>query len=159
MLDGIDECDENETVVADIIRVTQNSRVKLLLFSRPSVITLSHAVCTEHRFDIQNLTGADIRTFLTSMLYANRNLFPNGGNISELANRLVFGADGMFLWARLMIDYLKLPLHSPSKRVRIINNVTMPEKNQRHVRADISTYTTASRSILATTSQVGFLRG
>lgn len=41
--------------------------------------------------------------------------------------QLVRGADGMFLWAKLMVNYLNSPALTPSKRLSTIHRVLFPE--------------------------------
>lgn len=46
---------------------------------------------------------------------------------SNLVERLVIGADGMFLWASLMVMFLSSPALSPMRRLRTIADVILPE--------------------------------
>jgi hypothetical protein len=44
-----------------------------------------------------------------------------------LIHRLVNGADGMFLWARLMTQFLRSPALTPAQRLRTIREINFPE--------------------------------
>jgi len=59
--------------------------------------------------------------------FIEEDLLPEDSDISELVDHLVKGADGMFLWARLMINYLSSPALTPFQRIKTILRVIMPE--------------------------------
>lgn len=130
VLDGIDECNESEQLVSDLEEIFGGSTVRLLLFSRPNVLALANALSTEQRFSVGKRTESDICQYATSQirLIKHRRLLPPDSDISELVERLVSGSDGMFLWAKLMIDFLKLPIWQPKKRIKLILDVTRPER-------------------------------
>ncbi|KAK3319509.1 hypothetical protein B0T19DRAFT_268571 [Cercophora scortea] len=130
ILDGIDEA-QNET---ELVRVLQDlasiKSCRLLLFSRPTVASLQRAVPKELQMEVSKArVESDIHLFLESELdqFMCDGLLPASADISQLADQLTFGADGMFLWARLMTLYLASPVFHPSRRMQIIHNVTFPE--------------------------------
>ncbi|KAK0645510.1 hypothetical protein B0T16DRAFT_141111 [Cercophora newfieldiana] len=45
----------------------------------------------------------------------------------SLIDHLIKGADGMFLWARLMIDFLRSPCMTSAQRMDIIRQINVPE--------------------------------
>jgi len=47
--------------------------------------------------------------------------------IPNLVDHLIRGADGMFLWAKLMVNYLNSPALTPAKRLETIQHVIFPE--------------------------------
>ncbi|KAK3998072.1 hypothetical protein QBC44DRAFT_375961 [Cladorrhinum sp. PSN332] len=47
--------------------------------------------------------------------------------VDELTEHLVRGADGMFLWSRLMIEYLQSSALSRERRMTTIKNINFPE--------------------------------
>ncbi|XTI93302.1 hypothetical protein V2W45_1498872, partial [Cenococcum geophilum] len=82
------------------------------------------------KFDINRSTSSDIRLLLAHRvdeLICDRLLRENV-NKEEIVEQLVQRADGMFLWADLMIKYLRSPVFTPTKRINIIMAVSLPEK-------------------------------
>ena len=130
VLDGIDESANPDLVSSQLKALVTNARVKLICFSRSNVNCLQNQVPLDQRvgFD-RRTTWPDIRRFLMHHLEAllNENMLPPSIDINHLAAILVNGADGMFLWARLMVNYLNSPALTPSSRLKIINSVRLPE--------------------------------
>jgi hypothetical protein len=129
VLDGIDECEENATLVGHLLRLGKDSDVKFLLFSRPNVEPLSWTVPEEHQLPIGRKTSDDIGVFLVRKVerLKDEGKLPPKADTAGLAGHLLTGADGMFLWARLMISFLNSPAHSRASRIEIIQNVILPE--------------------------------
>jgi hypothetical protein len=130
VLDGIDECDDKDELVSDLVEIFSPGDAKVLMFGRPNVIALTATLPPQRRFDITEQTKSDIRQYTTSQLQwiVQRRLIPADADLQKLADHLVSGSDCMFLWARLMIDFLKLPVWQPKKRVKLILAVTTPER-------------------------------
>lgn len=129
VLDGIDECRDSETLIHQLLRLKQESKVKLLLFSRPNVVPLSRAMPIEQQLLIGRRTSGDIKIYLMRKVTCLQDdgLLPRDVVAGSLVDHLLTGADGMFLWARLMISYLKCPALSRAQRVEVIENVILPE--------------------------------
>ena len=134
VLDGIDECVDHLRLITDLQKITQDSEAKLLMFSRPNVDEIDKTFGNVQLMElsIDRATAglvADIHLFLSrklDLLFKNRYL-PSDANKSQLVDHLKTGADGMFLWARLMVSYLKSRALTPRQRVRVITDVTLPE--------------------------------
>lgn len=128
ILDGIDESCDHAILIKDISSLLSATPVKTLLFSRPNV-DIPEDVPDEHRFNVGQLTSGDIQTFLERKLIdlVARRLLPSTANINQLRARLVTGANGMFIWARLMVNYLNSYGLTVTKRLQEIENVTLPE--------------------------------
>ncbi|KAF2687993.1 hypothetical protein K458DRAFT_467542 [Lentithecium fluviatile CBS 122367] len=73
------------------VMIFDQARAKLLLFGRPNVIALTHALPTEQRFDIGNRNDPNIRAYFASELghIQGRKLLPNGTNQLSLENHLL----------------------------------------------------------------------
>jgi len=131
VLDAIDESNEPYRVVHKLKDLATTAPIKLMCFSRPNVNSLQTLVPPPRqvKFD-RNLVKPDIKTFLVHSL---RDLVDEGrlprsvGNIDALAEILVYGADGMFLWAKLMVKYLNSTALTPTSRLRTIQDVHFPE--------------------------------
>lgn len=128
ILDGIDESCDHAILIKDMSSLLSATPVKTLLFSRPN-IDIPEDMPDEHRFNIGQFTSGDIQTFLERNLInlVTRRLLPSTANINQLRSRLVTGANGMFIWARLMVNYLNSSGLTVTKRLQEIENVTLPE--------------------------------
>ncbi|KAL1605045.1 hypothetical protein SLS60_004588 [Paraconiothyrium brasiliense] len=130
IIDGLDECEDPEVVTKDLLALTNGSKnIKLLLFSRPNVSALFKTVPDKQRLNIGNLNKADIEALVRSQLdeMDEEEMFPATADITELGDRMIFGASGMFLWVRLMLAYLNSPALTRRQRSEAIMNITTPE--------------------------------
>ena len=130
ILDGVDECDDIVGLTQLLIWMGANTSVKILLFSRPNVGKLQRMIPKAQRTTVDRCrTGADIERFLQNQLQAfvKEELLAATAEFSDLVKRLVIGADGMFLWARLMINHLESPALTPRARLRVVLDVILPE--------------------------------
>lgn len=128
VIDGLDECGDPDGCLCDLMLALEGCTTKLIIFSRPnierllevddpnSVITITHD--SNHR---------DIRRYLAPRLeMLQKKHLPPGTRTEDLLDHLLLGANGMFLWGRLMIEYLKSPAHTPSLRLAAIQNLQSP---------------------------------
>jgi hypothetical protein len=132
ILDGIDECFETQTLVEKLLELTQVPQVRCLLFGRPggqSIAPFLQTVPEECRFNLRGFTDADVRYFLETHVQrlSEKSLFPSSTSPADIVSRLAMGADGMFLWARLMIGCLESYAFTPAQRLRVIMDVKTPE--------------------------------
>ncbi|KAI5864446.1 hypothetical protein GGS23DRAFT_596079 [Durotheca rogersii] len=130
VLDGIDECVEPSKVVNDLRLFLSIPALRVLLFSRPNVAPLTKFIQVGHRLEFgQELVDQDIALFcrrqLTNLL--EDELLYESADITQLTQRLVLGADKMFLWARLMVTLLHSPALTRREREEIIHSITLPE--------------------------------
>ena len=130
ILDGVDECDDTTALMQLLVWMGANTSVKVLLFSRPNVGKLQKMIPKTQRTTVDRCrTSADIGIFLKNQLQVlvEEELLSATADLSELVKRLVIGADGMFLWARLMINHLESPALTPKARLRVVLDVVLPE--------------------------------
>ncbi|KAI9737346.1 MAG: hypothetical protein M1834_009500 [Cirrosporium novae-zelandiae] len=130
VLDAVDECEDNGDLVNDLKRLSQISTVHILLFSRPVVEVLHRAISTAGRYVIEkHSVNQDIKVYLQNrvQLLKSDQLLPQYCDIAQLVARLLQGADGMFLWARLMIAYLNSPILSSAERIDPTQQINLPE--------------------------------
>ncbi|KAJ4355640.1 uncharacterized protein N0V89_003660 [Didymosphaeria variabile] len=130
VIDGLDECEDPEAFTKDLLALSNESnRIKLLLFSRPNVSALFKTVPDKQHLNIGNLNKADIEALVRSQLdeMDEEEMFPATVDITELGDRMIFGASGMFLWVRLMVAYLNSPALTRRQRSEAIMNITTPE--------------------------------
>ncbi|KAK4454446.1 hypothetical protein QBC34DRAFT_482279 [Podospora aff. communis PSN243] len=131
VLDAIDESNEPDLVAHKLKDLAATAPIKLICFSRPSVNALQTLVplTRQIKFD-RNLIKSDIKIFLLRSLQemvGENKLAQSADEIDVLADILVYGADGMFLWAKLMVKYLNSPALTPTSRLRTIHGVRFPE--------------------------------
>ncbi|KAF7590868.1 hypothetical protein BBP40_002282 [Aspergillus hancockii] len=130
ILDGIDECVAPELLINHLTNLMSTAPVKLLCLGRQNVDILNRKVPASQQiaFD-KSATGSDIRMYLTNQLnlLVEEDMLPSAADVRILVDHLVHGANGMFLWARLMVQYLYSPALTPSARIRTINSVILPE--------------------------------
>lgn len=132
IVDGVDECDDSETFVSALKKLCQGSSCKLIAFSRVHVAQLQQAVPSQFRLALpKDLMEADIRLYSqreTQELIEDE-LLPESAedSVDEIIDRMVMGADGMFLWARLMVKFLRSPALSQGQRMRVIHDIHFPE--------------------------------
>jgi hypothetical protein len=130
ILDGIDEAQQPDPLGHRLKALVMVSPIKLILFSRPSVNSLRKLISQKHRIAVnREAMSADIRLFLEHQLddMVENQKLPDSADIGQVAETLLNGADGMFLWARLMVRYLNSFALSPKLRLATIDSVRFPE--------------------------------
>lgn len=130
ILDGIDECEDNSSLIGEIMELSESSSAKILLCGRNNTASLIRAVPADSQICLdRDVVHADIRLSISTQVdvLLDDELLPLGSNSEDLVNHLCRGADGMFLWAKLMFNYLGLPVHDPYSRLEVIRSVIFPE--------------------------------
>ncbi|KEY72958.1 hypothetical protein S7711_07922 [Stachybotrys chartarum IBT 7711] len=133
VLDGIDECNDADKLVDSLLVLSHElPTLKILLLSRVNVPALNLSVLPDKRFSMPKAKiTPDIHRFFMNKLkdMAEDGVLPQSilTNRNELAEKLCNGADGMFLWARLMIRCLSSPYITKDQRLRMIHQVNVPE--------------------------------
>ncbi|KAL8640312.1 MAG: hypothetical protein Q9228_002753 [Teloschistes exilis] len=119
VLDGLDEADawEASSILKELLNMTRSlneslrrARIKILVFSRPNYdiekqCSGKHVTLLEMGRD---QTLDDLRTFVSAIVpdYGRDNHFPESA-ISKIQDRILIGANGMFLWAHLAWEHFK----------------------------------------------------
>ncbi|KAI9713252.1 MAG: hypothetical protein M1820_001239 [Bogoriella megaspora] len=130
ILDGIDEFTNHMDLIQNLMGITSNCNLKVLLFGRPNVPGLNTRILKACQLPIDRSTiSDDIKIFLTAKVenLVEEELLPSNTPVSNYVDHLVRGADGMFLWARLMITYLNSPALTMGQRIKTIKDVILPE--------------------------------
>ena len=131
VLDGIDECNEPDEILLDLWKLCNFQGLRIVLFSRPNVGFLRRILNAEQRIYLTPASHAmDLEIYFRRDLERLRDLrlLPPTVVLEELIANLQLGADGMFLWARLMMTYLRSSAFSSSRRISIISNLETPER-------------------------------
>lgn len=119
ILDALDETSawESSSILGRLVEIIRSrnqsqrtQRVKVLVFSRPSYDTdkfFSGAKATLLEMG-RDQTLSDLRTFVSAVVpeFGRENGFPESA-ISTIQDRILVGADGMFLWAHLAWEHFK----------------------------------------------------
>jgi hypothetical protein len=129
VLDGIDECEDPEKLIQNLQSVSSSCNVKLLLFSRPNVHTLRKIDKSRCITVSRAAVESDLRTFFLPHVENLQvdGLLPPGQQSEELVADLLSNANGMFLWARLMVAYLNSPALVPTERLAAIRDLHSPD--------------------------------
>ncbi|KAH6970626.1 hypothetical protein BKA56DRAFT_596676 [Ilyonectria sp. MPI-CAGE-AT-0026] len=129
LLDGLDESNDPKEVAASVASVLRGTEAKAILFSRPNVEVLqAHTRLSLRHIDVAR---AKVDSDVHRILQTNLDQFMPGElpaycPMSWIVSHLVDCANGMMLWARLMIDYLR-QLEDADARFEAITTVTRHE--------------------------------
>ncbi|RYP77017.1 hypothetical protein DL769_003502 [Monosporascus sp. CRB-8-3] len=133
VLDGVDESDDSESLVESLVRLSRElPALCMLLLSRVNVSALGLSVHADMTFTMPKAKIApDIYRFFMDELQdmMDKGSLPSLSTSKReaLADRLCHGADGMFLWARLMSRCLCSPYMTREQRLDMIDQVHLPE--------------------------------
>ena len=128
VLDGVDECNDSLELLTDLCKTFETTSVRMIMFSRPHVKT-PRAMSAIRYQDIGKCLSQDIKVYLFSRIdtMVEDDLLPPDVETRQLVERLLIGADGMFLWAALMMDYLCSSSLTRTKRLKEIQKIRSPE--------------------------------
>ncbi|ORY10120.1 hypothetical protein BCR34DRAFT_355975 [Clohesyomyces aquaticus] len=111
IVDGIDECSESrDELFKQISRVSHGkSRLKIILLGQTHAFTRLFAVLPDVvAIPITpEINQADIQTVINHEIYQSRSFWGDEHVSDQISRSLSATADGMFLWVRLMLDYLR----------------------------------------------------
>ncbi|KAJ6112177.1 hypothetical protein N7523_008238 [Penicillium sp. IBT 18751x] len=110
-IDGLDEFEGDEVdqwhLARDLQRWTESKHIKLCVSSRPHIPFMqTFAIDINHQISIHELTREDIRQFSLAMFEKDPNFNRVQGSYRELISKVVEDANGVFLWARLVVRSL-----------------------------------------------------
>ena len=110
LLDGVDESNDPDGFIKSLLTCFSETPAKLILFSRPNIgILMSKPMIAQIPLSHQSVED-DIQIYLARRIedLREQRLPPDCAKEKILAH-LLESANGMFLWARLMMDYLESP--------------------------------------------------
>lgn len=110
-IDGLDEFEGDEVdhwhLARDLQSWTESKHIKLCVSSRPHIpFTQTFANDLNHRISIHELTREDIRQFSLAMFEKDPNFHRVQNSYENLVSNVVEDANGVFLWARLVVRSL-----------------------------------------------------
>jgi hypothetical protein len=121
VLDGLDECEDPTAFLQLIKELCASTPTKALILGRPNVelpMRFQHLLI--YLPETSNME--DIKAYLEPqiLLLKDRRLIPEEVALAKVVNALTTRAEGIFLWAWLMIQYLSCRVLSPKERVAAI---------------------------------------
>lgn len=137
ILDGLDECNDPDDKISRLLGIFQKANVRTMIFSRPSMECLRR-IAEAGRSLVVPLSilkmGKDIAAYSHARIkeFVDARLLPRDVDLGILVAQVTRGANGMFLWVRLLFTYLQSPMLAPphiAPRVRLqhIMNLRYPE--------------------------------
>lgn len=110
-IDGLDEFEGDEVdhwhLARDLQYWTESKHIKLCVSSRPHIpFTQTFAKDINHQISIHELTREDIRQFSLAMFEKDPNFHRVENSYQKLVSNVVEDANGVFLWARLVVRSL-----------------------------------------------------
>lgn len=132
VFDGIDECDDSEKFVSLMLDIWKESRPRVVFLSRINVEGLKRSIPAGNQMAMSRVSlSKDIQKFSEAELgiLFDQAILPQDDRHrqEDLVRIMVHGADGMFLWARLMINFIQSSSMSPKQRLHVIMEVSTPE--------------------------------
>lgn len=128
VLDGIDECTDREHLLTMLSRLSlDHKNCKFFLFSRP-VMKINKNLRT--RCEIMELDSTEnfgdmevyVQSKIKELVENDELVIPSTTSADQVVSSIVLRANGMFLWATLFLNYLRLPSLSISQRREAIED-------------------------------------
>lgn len=122
VVDGVDECGDAEHFLTSLSDVCRKSDTRVLIFSRPNiVIPLQYQKWASDSPHIVSLSADKNRADIEAYLAENFKILTDQGyfqgSLDESAiSQIAGGASGSFLWASLLVRYLRSPRLTPGER-------------------------------------------
>ncbi|KAL1850418.1 hypothetical protein Daus18300_012952 [Diaporthe australafricana] len=126
VIDAIDECSQDDRLIRQLSKWCESSPLKTLVLSRPDVAGLRRRIPKDNRILLSGATvDSDIACYLEPEIedLVQQEFLSDDVDQSEIMSHLVHRAEGMFLWARLIVGYLNGPAMDRAQRLRTIMEV------------------------------------
>lgn len=121
VFDGLDECEDPTAFLQLTRELCASTPTKAVILGRPNVeLPVRFQHLSIHLPQSSNLE--DIKTYLEPQIFLlqNRRLIPEDVSLATVVDTLAARAEGIFLWAWLMIQYLSCRVLSPKERLAAI---------------------------------------
>ncbi|KAM0797582.1 hypothetical protein BDR22DRAFT_436412 [Usnea florida] len=109
VLEANDKCIHPGTLVQQLPELTQIRSVKLILFYHATISHLCLSVLHHALSILADRTRYELTSKREIRDLADLDYLPTYCDLGEITVRLIHRADGMFLWARLIVSYLSPP--------------------------------------------------
>jgi hypothetical protein len=131
VFDGVDECIDNWEFFQSLNDITSAcDHSKIALFSRPDArLPKSIMDRTSRIFLSSSQNTGDIQSFALQRIkeLADEQILPSNRDPTEIAFEIATRADGMFLWAYLLIEYLQCDGLSTQERLEALDGMVILE--------------------------------
>ncbi|KNB06510.1 hypothetical protein FOXG_07204 [Fusarium oxysporum f. sp. lycopersici 4287] len=129
LLDGIDECEDPENVITTLAHSQEGTEAKAVILSRPNIQFLHDRLDrVPHIHLTREKAKLDIQTYIRYRLQGFKpSQFPARCSHDWIEARIMRGANGIILWAKLMFNYLQLDL-GPEDRETAIESLRQQEE-------------------------------
>ena len=130
VFDGVDECIEPSIFLQKLYAICKDAKCRILLVSRPNLqlprqyqnsILRMRLTMVANLNDIQQFLRPQIESLLVSCL------LPSYYTVDEVVEKISSRAKSLFLWAKLMVNYLECPAPSPRDRADAVDNLSLLE--------------------------------
>ncbi|KAH7382109.1 hypothetical protein BKA64DRAFT_747820 [Cadophora sp. MPI-SDFR-AT-0126] len=124
VLDGIDECEDFAEMWDFLSLICHDTRFQCLCLARPSIQIPPEQLEDVQRLSLQGKNRLDIQKYLEKETQTLQQAGYFGDNILPgfVARSLTARANSRFLWANLIISYLRSPTLSPVQRLTIVED-------------------------------------
>lgn len=135
VLDAVDECIDSQSLIRDLLLSYRDFWTNLIIFSRPTALELATSpqirtlsIDRNNTADIRSYSSARLNDMIEKQYFPKTLGTPGEVNKEILIYKILLGADGMFLWATLLFEYLSSRALSKRKRLDIILSIKHPER-------------------------------
>jgi hypothetical protein len=128
VVDGIDECQDSTTFISRLYDICSSSGSRTIILGRPTIRTpVKFAKQVSEMQLLPNRNLEDIRFYLKDELEEILHHYQISGDFSaeHLSLDLSTKANGMFLWAYLIVRLLRSEALSPNERLEIVNETSL----------------------------------
>ena len=127
VIDGIDECSDQASFFRRLRSIYNIYNCHIMLFGRPTVVVPKHFW---HKYIRHRLKRGenynDIKRYIQPHIIEmiESGMIPYGHDEDHLVDQIAQRASSLFLWARLMVNYLECIALTPRDRADAIKNIT-----------------------------------
>lgn len=127
VIDGVDECSDQASFFRRLRIIQRIDNCHLMIFCRPIVNASKELSCKHIQYWLkrgENYSAIEeyVRPHILEMIESG--MIPNGHDGKELARQIAQRSSSLFLWAKLMINYLECIALTPRDRADAIMSMT-----------------------------------
>ena len=131
VFEGLAECSDHAELFKSTAGVASRSNCcAILLLGRPTVHLPANMQKESFSIHLTHLRNTeDMKRFLRPEIQelVDTNFLPHGSSVDKLIELITLRAKGMFLWVRLLVEYLRLPSLTLRDRLDAIKNLNRLE--------------------------------
>ncbi|KAI1320331.1 hypothetical protein F5Y16DRAFT_405634 [Xylariaceae sp. FL0255] len=130
IFDGFDECTDNDALLKKLRYWCMTSPLKVILLSRPDVAPLRNLSNQLSKIELTRTVLRDPLTIFVEEAISDLiedGLLPEAVEVQVATECIAERAEGMFLWVRLMTNYLRSPAMTKTQRLKEIMEKDLPD--------------------------------